>query len=144
MSATKEDRRNKIFERIFRKFNEEISKFSQLVEGHATEAKEYFSKALNTIFMLEPDNLIFSFTQSKSLYFRLYKDNFRAHIEIFFDYDKSADDVELVGTVYSFDHQILNVADTMEKGFKDIKEAIAPTILQIELTAATEDFPELA
>ncbi len=126
--SVKKSAQNRIYKRLLFRFQSDIEKYPNLVEGHFLKAKEYFARTLDKIAELEPDNVIFSLTHSKSLYFRIYKGNYRAHLEVFFDYDGSDDDVEMVSTIYSLDNQALNIASDLENGFSKIKNEVAPNI----------------
>lgn len=108
-----------------RKFESDLTRLQNFVGENSKDARLAFSKAIIEISNYDPNNIIINLTDSKSIYFRIYKSpNYEAHFELFYSNEEN-DGVEVVATVYNKDQVILKTFGTLEEVSKIIRKKIA-------------------
>ena len=110
-----------VFKKLVNKFESDLERYPSIVQGHVSEVKEYFNKTVLELMEIKPDNIVFSFTNSDSLYFRVYKGMKRAHIEIFYYQEDEDDEIEFICNVYEYDKKVLALASSFQSGFNKLK-----------------------
>lgn len=89
-----------IFNKVISKFAEDKIQYKGLLGANENLAELYFSKAIELLSPLYPDNIVFSLTHSDSLYFRIYKGNKEITLEVFYSQYDAEDDIEAVVSIY--------------------------------------------
>lgn len=89
-----------IFNKVLSKFAEDKIQYKGLLGENENLADLYFSKAIELLSPLYPDNIVFSLTHSDSLYFRIYKGNKEITLEVFYSQYDAEDDIEAVVSIY--------------------------------------------
>ena len=108
----------------YKKFQNDISIYSEFNSSLKAKAEEYFNLTIHKLSDVFPSSLIVSLTDSKSIYFRYYKDHFLCHMEVFYDYDKTEDDIESIATLYENQSIVLKQYGDLNHVFDKIKEKI--------------------
>ena len=106
-----------------------LKKFVNLVknldENQRLDASRAFSAATILIVGLYPTNIIIGFTDSKSIYLRIYnKFGYEVHLELFYE-STDHDGIEAVTNVYKNDRIVLKAFGLMEVVLNKIKNKIA-------------------
>jgi len=92
--------KQRIFNRIICKFKSDIEQYPELIGDNLNDANQFFNKTLELLSPIGPDNIVFSLTNSESLYFRIYKGNKEINLEVFYSKYDDDDNIEAVVNVY--------------------------------------------
>lgn len=92
--------KQRVFNRIICKFKSDIEQYPELIGDNLNAVNQYFNKTLELLSPIFPDNIVFSLTNSESLYFRIYKGNKEINLEVFYSKYDSDDNIEAVVNVY--------------------------------------------
>lgn len=98
-----------IFDKIMSKFSYDILQYPELLGQNYELATQYFTKTINALSTLAPDNIVFSLTHSDSLYFRIYKGNKEINLEVF--YTKTDDEDEIEAVVNTYENEVLTISE---------------------------------
>lgn len=109
-----------IFNKVIDKFENDVKQYPHLVEGNYNSAKQYFSKTLELLSPLNPDNIVFSLTTSESLYFRIYKGKKEITLEVFYSKYDADDNIEAVVIVSENDKPVSKDFGILSEIFNNI------------------------
>ena len=106
------------------KFNLDKIRLARFIKNNDKELEDYFKKAVLNILELNPDNIVFSLTSSQSINYRIYKDNFEVHFEVFYTKDDADDKIEAVYSIYRNDTIIKNGYGALIDSINELKSMI--------------------
>ncbi len=107
-------------------FLADVERYPYFDKNLMNKASEYFNITINKFAGIPFNNLIYSLTDSNSIYFRFYKDGYVGHIEVFYDYIGTDQDIEAIISLYNNDQIILKQYGRLDALFNLIKKEIEP------------------
>lgn len=128
----------RVFIRTISKFESDIKNNPELIARDSDSARLFFNSTIELLSGIAPDNVIFSLTNSDSLYFRIYKGDKEINLEVFYIKEDETDDIEAVVNIFENDTLILsNFGRLRDLFYKAIlKESTGFSEVELELESA--------
>ena len=102
----------------------DINQFPKFNTKLKDKAEKYFGLTIEKLGNIFPKSVIYSLTDSNSIYFRFSKETYTCHMEVFYDFDNTDDDIEAIFTLYENQNIILKQYGSLDSIFEKITEKI--------------------